>query len=416
MTSQPTGVMTGLKPDLYRTNAFRITHLPPAATQRDVARRSERLQMAARLGSPAEQARGPIALQPAPDESTIREAFQRLRDPEARIVDEFFWFWPADSSDPAIAELERGDAAAARKIWGDQIGEAAVAVIAHHNLAVLSHLIALDFEHKSLQEGRPPDPLAARLRDQAWTSAWANWRKVIDDSAFWEVFRRRIRAHNEPQIPDLLADDFRRELPLALLGINAQLAVALAGKGLPFEVARHQALLRASKQDASDHDHAIRCALRPVRERIKMLCNTATPNDGQGNWRTAVDLFNGVAALPAGPDDRDNLLEDVAPALLHLCWFCQKNEAEPGSHAAVPMHGLVTRCRTRQGESVHWDRQVVEVPRCWPCAQAHLRWPTLAAAGAVPPGVRSEAEKTTFPFVAKLLSEGWGIGGAPDEI
>ena len=147
-----------------------------------------------------------------------------------------------------------------------------------------------------------------------------------------------------------------------------------------------------------------------------MLCQTAAEAAGHDNWRSAIDLFKGVASLPARSVDRDNLLEDVGPALLRICWFCQKQESDAGSAATVPLHGRVTRTRSDTGESVNWDRQLVEVPRCWQCFQAHQRWEMLQALGTAPVGVRPESEKTVFPFVAKYLAEGWGLGITPDNL
>ena len=96
--------------------------------------------------------------------------------------------------------------------------------------------------------------------------------------------------------------------------------------------------------------------------------------------------------------------------------LCQKQESDVGSAASVPLHGRLTRTRTEGGESVHWDRQFVEVPRCWQCLQAHQRWDMLQGLGTAPPGVRAESEKTDFPFVAKYLAEGWGLGAAPENL
>ena len=221
---------------------------------------------------------------------------------------------------------------------------------------------------------------------------------------------------NEPQVPESLAEEMRQALPQALLSVNAQLAVQWAERRLPPEAERHKELMKRSGFDALDADEALRRALRPVRERIKMLCQTANEAEGHDNWRSAIDLFKGVASLPARSVDRDNLLEDVGPALFRICWFCQKQESALGSAATVPLHGRVTRTRTGSGESVNWDRHVVEVPRCWQCSQAHQRWPMLQALGTVPAGVRAESDKTSFPFVAKYLAEGWGLGVTPDNL
>ena len=55
---------------------------------------------------------GPLSIKPPPSLDEIREAMQRLRDPEKRLVAEFLcflWFWPEgfgqSKSDTAIETL-----------------------------------------------------------------------------------------------------------------------------------------------------------------------------------------------------------------------------------------------------------------------------------------------------------------------
>src|SRR5437870_1635747 len=106
--------------DLFRRNAFRITGLPVDATPRDVAKHVEKLKVFAELGQDA-QPNAALPLRPPPTVEDIRQAIQNLKDPEKRLIDEFFWFWPENfgqsRSDPAIQALEKGDLEAAADIW-----------------------------------------------------------------------------------------------------------------------------------------------------------------------------------------------------------------------------------------------------------------------------------------------------------
>src|SRR5439155_19728552 len=177
---QAEALVRALKPDLYRVNAFRLAQLPVTASHRDITRRLEKLTMLAKLGGCVDQPRGPLALQPAPDADAVRQAVERLRDPETRLLDEFFWFWPeiptTETPDEALIALDRGDVAAARKRWQSAPHGA---VAAPHNLAVLAHLVALDLEHRATVSGRGLDSFLARMRDQAWADAWTAWRQVL---------------------------------------------------------------------------------------------------------------------------------------------------------------------------------------------------------------------------------------------
>jgi hypothetical protein len=405
-----------LRPDLYRVNAFRLAQLPAQASQRDITRRLDKLTMQAKLGTAHEPGRGPLALMPPPGLDLVREAVERLRDPEVRLLDEFFWFWPlrraSDTPEDALADLERGDVASARRRWQETLPHP----VALHNLAVLAHLMALDIECRSLEAGRSPDSFLCRMRDQAWADAWKSWKDLSDNAAFWDCFRDRIRELNEPQLPESLTEDYRRDLPAVLLGINATLAIRWSERRLPPEVERHKLLLQNSGFDAAEQTDALRQALRPIRERIKTLCASSTDTGTPTNWQTAIDLFRSVADLPSSGVDRDNLLEDAGPALYHICWFCQKQASDPGSATPVILSGRVTRTRTGSGESLHWDRHLIEVPRCWQCLQAHQHWDMNVALGLVACGTRPESEKTAFPFVAKYLADGWNLGAAPEKL
>jgi hypothetical protein len=418
MTCQAEQLLQSVRPDLYRINAFRLAQLPAHAAPRDLERRLDKIKMLAKLDSAAEPVRGPLALVPPPDLDAMRSAIERLRDPEVRFVDELFWFWPessaAETSDEALVFLDRGDVAAARRLWQEALKRVPASAVAEHNLAVLAHLFALDLEQRALTSGRPLDGYLGRLRDQSWADAWKHWQGVLEKEDFWDRLQIRITELNEPQLPVTLAGDMRRALPVALLGVSAELAVRWAEHRLPLEAQRHKELVQRSGLDAGDIDEALRRALRPLRERIKLLCETAADDHTSANWQTAVDLFRAIAPLPARDTDRDNLLEDAGPALYRICWFCQRQGSDAGSATVVPMHGRVTHTASGTGESVHWDRQFIEVPRCWQCSQAHQRWEMLRALGTVPPGVRPEADKTAFPFVARFLADGWGLGVAPE--
>src|SRR5262249_6336905 len=146
------------------------------------------------------------------------------RDPETRLLDELFWFWPQSSGlsapDPALDALAGGNVEQARQIW-QQRAQTPDGSVARHNLAVLAHVLALACE--GLVAG-PPFADARPLLD-VWREALAGWAAVLRDDAFWEQLRRRIAARNEPQLPAALAGRLREDLPVFLAGINAQLAV-----------------------------------------------------------------------------------------------------------------------------------------------------------------------------------------------
>src|ERR1700741_1326695 len=80
--------------NIYRENAFRITGLPVDATIKEIARHADMLKQMEELGYGEKANPGALALDPPPNIEQIREAIQRLKEPERRLIDEFFWFWP----------------------------------------------------------------------------------------------------------------------------------------------------------------------------------------------------------------------------------------------------------------------------------------------------------------------------------
>jgi hypothetical protein len=416
MQPESEGLLRGVRPDLYRVNAFRLTQLPASATEREISRQLERIKMMARLGGGTLPA-GPLPLQPPPDLDAMRAATERLRDPEVRLLDEFFWFWSEQSNpaqhDAALGALGRGDLASARRTWQEALRSASPSGVALHNLAVLAHLLALDLEHRPALLGKPLDGYLSRLRDQSWLDALHHWKELLGHEGFWQRLRERIVELNEPQLSIDRADRIRAELPAALLGINAELAVQATEEGDLVTAARHRQLMSQSGFDAIDLDNALRWAVKPLRERIKVLCQTPAGPMQADNWRVALELSARLDPLPFRELDREVLQEDVAPILQKLCWFCRRQAGEVTMAAVVELHGQLTRKRTLQGESVQWDRKVIEVPRCWQCYHEHRRWDMLQAVGTLPQGIRPEAEKNEFPPVKKLCSEGWQIGTLP---
>ena len=94
--------------DLFRKNAFRITGLPVDATTREVAKHADKIKMFAEFGQDPHTAGAAFAIKPPPTLDDIREAIQKLKDPEKRLIDEFFWFWPEEFGTKPIRSSDSG--------------------------------------------------------------------------------------------------------------------------------------------------------------------------------------------------------------------------------------------------------------------------------------------------------------------
>jgi len=257
--------------DLFRNNAFRIIGLPVDATPREVSKHGDKLKLMEKLGHGDTAGAGAFSRKPPPTLDEIREALQRLKDPEKRIVDEFFWFWPEEfgesQSDASIQALKRGDSKAAARIWSTKEDHPELGTVAMHNLALAYHIIALDGENRSVDQNIPDDQRQNITR--YWNSAFSRWERLVQDDRLWDKVVSRIRQLDEPNLLTGFARRMRASLPQALDKINAELALAFA-ENEKIDLARvHIQFMRATNRGVENFDKIAESTLAPTRNRLK---------------------------------------------------------------------------------------------------------------------------------------------------
>ena len=218
---------------LYRRNVFRITGLAVDATPREVTKHADKLALMAELGHGKQAAPAAYCLKPPPGVDEIREAIQKLKEPEIRIIEEFFWFWPdqfgESQSDAAIQALAKGDSKTALQIWSTKEDHPVDGVIALHNLALAYHLTALDWETYAVE-----NQIESEQQQQIvgyWRGAFKRWELLVVDDRLWERVNARIRQMDDARLTTGFARRMRSSLPEALGTINAELALKYAEKG-----------------------------------------------------------------------------------------------------------------------------------------------------------------------------------------
>jgi hypothetical protein len=217
--------------DLYKRNGFRITGLASDATAKQVSKRGDKLKLMEELGQGVGANTNAFALNPPPSVDDIREALQRLKDPESRLIDEFFWFWPEESSesDEAIQAYLTGDGEKAFDFWHGRRGTSAPGMVAYHNLAVINHMMAIEWTTQYLDAS--PDAATQERISAYWSTAIRYWRRVGQNDSAWDALKERIRILDDPRLTTGLARRMRAVLPEAVASINATFALKLAERG-----------------------------------------------------------------------------------------------------------------------------------------------------------------------------------------
>jgi hypothetical protein len=264
--------------NIYRENSFRITGLAVDATPKEITRHADKLKLMEELGQGQAANTSAFALEPPPNLDTIREALQRLKEPERRLIDEFFWFWPAvfgdSKSDPAIQAMAHGKWSAAYDIWISKEQDPSQGHIATHNIAIIFHVIAIDWTLYHL--AADVDPAKEAKIASYWREAFARWEKLASDERIWEALRARIRSLDDARLTTGLARRICAVLPNALDKINAEAALRFAEDRGRIDLAKlHINFMRDTHRGLDDVRETSELVLRPVRARVKQHIETA---------------------------------------------------------------------------------------------------------------------------------------------
>jgi hypothetical protein len=256
---------------IFRANAFRITGLPVDASLREITKQADKLKLMGELGDGEAAHTHAFALSPPPSTDHIREAIQKLKDPERRLIDEFFWFWPDQFgnsvSDPAIQALAGGDRETALKIWTAKETSPVGGVAAMHNIAVLWHLVALEWE-EYLDQAEVDDDRKEKI-EKYWRDALKRWALLATDDLLWETVSQRAKELDAARLTTGFMRRMRATLPQALQKLNAELALHHAERGR-VELARlHVQLMHETGQDPDDATKTAERALIPTTTRLR---------------------------------------------------------------------------------------------------------------------------------------------------
>jgi len=307
------------QPNLYQENGFRASGLRVNA---EVKGRLDKLDRDVQLGRTTKSTEGALALGLQLDASRLNQVKERLRDPEKKLIDEFFWFWPSatEKDDLAFVALENSDIDSAEQIWKAMESARNSSEIASHNLAILYHAVALDLEIAS--RSRKLSTEEEECRESFWRASFQQWSRLIDSEPLWSHFTARIREIDNPLISTGVVRRIRSELPHLLIMINARMALAALERDERKEAERQMSLIRQSRLAPDIIDCALRSTVRHYSERITHLCQDA--------------IARSKADPPGAKQAIRELLRQANPLLEAIdCLLSSKDEMRIGAHDRV---------------------------------------------------------------------------------
>jgi len=156
-----------------------------------------------------------------------------------------------------------------------------------------------------------------------WKLAYRTWTLVHESEPFWEQVETRIAEIGDPRLKRTAARRIRQTLPLALLSINARLAVQAAERGDAAASNGHRTVMTQSGFQPETLERALRMAVDPLRSRIATLDKEAESDyleDGEKGLEIAVRLLKQAAPLlsaidglfPAGDPVREDVHDTIA--------------------------------------------------------------------------------------------------------
>jgi hypothetical protein len=265
-----TPLMEVAHPKLYRDNGFRIAGLHVDATPRELSKHADKLKVMDQIGYGHAANTAAFPLEPLPTLDQIRKSMQQLKDPEKRLIDEFFWFWPEtfgeSSKDQALQALARGDGAGAYDIWTERKGVSSSRAVAYHNLAVLMHMLALDWT-RSYIDSTPDEEAAKRIKDY-WRKANRYWKRTNDNDFIWDVVKERIRTLDDERLTTGFGRRMREVLAEALCSINTQLAFTYAEQNKIDDAKRHLVYIQDFGLTRKQQEKLLDAVFAPYRKRL----------------------------------------------------------------------------------------------------------------------------------------------------
>lgn len=330
------------EPTLYWRSPLNIVGLPISATAREIRRRREDVaaDVFANASRCCHTALLPTRLIVGAKE--IDDAFECLKDPYRRAFYSLFWFWPtqglSEKDDSNISLITTGRAEDRKRALADWYGrcesDAPHGLIARHNLAVYSHLIALLLEDNYMNG----EQIKNEDCERHWDECIKFWDRLADDDAFWDLFTEHIRRFDDPRMTSGFVRRFRHDLPLGMDQINARLLNVYVKNLDAGNAARQVKYMNQSQQGLDDVEGSLDPVVRAVekmQENFSADLNSRlkdNPRQGLELAERALEFGAGMRnvamALSPSASMNEKRVADVAALMALHCQVSYANETK----------------------------------------------------------------------------------------
>ncbi len=411
---------------LYKNNLFFLLGISPESSDLEIRKRIQQESMLLK----AEHLSGSSRIgEDRLTEESLHEAELRLRKPELRLLDEFFYFWTKQEKKihflhHLIEELHGDDPLHVMKQWIKLEKIISTHYVHIHDFAILSHSIAMRLEEISIAADSKQI-----LRNFFWNKSISLWNRCIQNEKIWNCLRERVRASEDPRLTTGFIRRIRESLLPALYAIHIHFFIHYYMKKDDIDREWHQEFLRSSRVDSAVLEQAFRSSGTLLIDRISHFCQSlANENSLSDHWSLSLEqhyrqvheslemmqsvlphelsiyermsdevakaifqyvVFHGMdkkeytvvlewlqkaEAIAVSPSLRKRIQENQQIAQMHVdrepCWFCDEffsDEQSVLSHKCRPTFFAGIRSKHLFSS----DR--IQIPRCPRCKSVHLR-------------------------------------------
>lgn len=258
-------------------NSYRILGMPVTASIKELTKRGNFIEMAQRTGAEIPFGKQPIL----PVKAVLTDdddnfAMQRLENPEHRILDIFFWFWPVELNspinDPALTALMENDENRAISAWKENLSTNTNIGICNHNLALYYLLSAIKGESENLSEQLQN---SNEISSSYWDLALHYWGQTLEIESIWDFLITYINIIGDNRVKTGYSRKIKSQLPVILSALMGKFAIKYVDQGHVFEVERLVNIIQASSFEPGQIETGLSLAGKQLEDRIKKYIQIA---------------------------------------------------------------------------------------------------------------------------------------------